>query len=124
MSCDIDSNKSRASHHFFWCYEEDYNPEDFEIYKGIELTESGKLPRTGDRASGYKREWSDLAKQRISKANAIPVMCIETGKIYQSTTLAAKDYGVSGSAINKCARGILKTCAGVHWKYLTNDEEE
>lgn len=120
---DVNSNRTRASHHFFWCYEEDYNPEDFEIYKGIELTASGKLPRTGDRASGYKREWSALAKQRISKANAIPVMCIETGKIYQSTSLAAKEYGVSRSAINKCARGILRTCAGVHWMYSTNVKE-
>ena len=120
---DINSNNTRASHHFFWCYEEDYRPEDFEIYKGIQLTETGKLPRTGERASGYKREVSDIAKQKISKANAIPVMCIETGKIYQSTTLAAQEYGVSSSAINKCARGVFHTCAGMHWKYLDDVEE-
>lgn len=35
---EINSNKSRASHHYFWCYEEDYRPEDFEIYRGIKLT--------------------------------------------------------------------------------------
>ncbi len=116
---DINSNLSRASHHFFWCYEEDYRPEDFEIYKGIQLTENGKLPRTGERASGYKRKQTDLTKQKLSKAHSVPVMCIETGKIYQSTTLAAKEYGVTKSAINKCARGIIQTCAGMHWKYLS-----
>jgi len=118
---DIDSNKSRASHHFFWCYEDDYRPEDFEVYRGIQLTENGKLPRTGERASGYGRELSDAAKQKISKANAIPVICVETGKTYPSTALAAKEYGVSRSAINKCARGILSTCAGMHWKYLDDE---
>ncbi len=115
---DINSNKSRASHHFFWCYEDDYKPEDFEIYRGIELTEKGKFPRSGERAFGYNRKLSDVAKQKISMAHTIPVMCIETGKIYQTTALAAEEYGVSRDAINKCARGINHTCAGMHWKYI------
>ena len=118
----IDSNLSRASHHYFWCYEEDYRPEDFELYRGIQLTENGKLPRSGVRASGYKRKHTDIAKQKISKANAIPVVCIETGKKYQSTTIAAKEYGVTRDAIYKCAKGINKTCAGMHWKFLSEEE--
>ena len=115
---DINSNKSRASHHYFWCYEDDYNSKDFEIYRGIHLTKSGKLPRTGRRASWYGRMQTESAKEKISLAHSIPVMCLETGKVYLSTTYAGKEYGVSASAINKCARGINKTCAGLHWKYI------
>lgn len=115
---DINSNRARASHHFFWCYEDDYRPEDFEVYCGIPLTENGKLPRTGERNSMYKQTLSDSAKQKISQANGIPVVCIETGKRYENARLAAKEYGVTADAINKCVHGKNKTCAGLHWKHF------
>lgn len=50
------------------------------------------------------------------------VVCIETGKRYNSATEAGKDVGVSGSAITRAANGTSKTAGTLnnrplHWKY-------
>ena len=51
------------------------------------------------------------------------VMCIETGKIYDSGIKAAKELGLKNSAsIYKCCRGEQKTTAGLHWNYYPNEQ--
>ncbi len=46
------------------------------------------------------------------------VKCIETGKIYDTATIAAKDVGLSRSAIQRCCTGGSKTSGGYHWQYI------
>lgn len=61
-------------------------------------------------------------KERLeSPSNYRKVLCIETGKIYNSQTEAAKDIGykISGD-IGKCCDGHLKTCGKYHWRRYEN----
>lgn len=57
-------------------------------------------------------------KKRLKKpTNYKKVICVETGKIYDSQSEAARDIGykVSGD-IGRCCDGKLKTCGGYHWR--------
>jgi group I intron endonuclease len=46
-----------------------------------------------------------------------PVICIETNKIYESISLAAKDINLSHCSIGAVLNGRNKTAGGYHWKY-------
>lgn len=46
------------------------------------------------------------------------VKCIETGKIYDSITDAARACYITYTAITAACRGRRKTAAGFHWCYM------
>lgn len=116
--CRNSGNKTKASYGFFWCYEDEYDSNDFEQYRGIEFTSTGKLPRTvGDRVSFSGRQHTQDAKRKMSEAHSRPIVCVETGEEFSSIRKAAEKYGVDGSAIGHCLRGKAKTSAGYHWIY-------
>ena len=50
--------------------------------------------------------------------NARKVICIETGKTYDSLKLAGQDVGVCSSMIYNCCKGRTNTAAGYRWKYV------
>lgn len=52
------------------------------------------------------------------------VICLETMKIFETQTDAAKSYGVSCQAISHCCTGKVETCAKKHWKFLKEFEED
>lgn len=54
---------------------------------------------------------------------AIPIYCVETGKIYKSSYEASRDTGISQACINRCANGILKSASGTHWGILNKRKE-
>ncbi len=66
--------------------------------------------RTGRRKTGCP-ECSYLAKAK-------KVMCMETGKIYDSPRLAAEAVGKKATTISAAARNQSKTCGGYRWKYV------
>ena len=47
-----------------------------------------------------------------------PIMCIETGKVFDSITQASEKCKIGRSAIQECLSGRNKTCSGAHWKYI------
>lgn len=49
-----------------------------------------------------------------------PILCVETGKIYPSTNIAARMLGVSSSHISECAnhKKHRKTAYGCHWEFV------
>lgn len=53
--------------------------------------------------------------RRISK----PIICIETGVIYNSVSDASKSLLIEDGNICKCCKGKIKSAGGLHWKYLT-----
>lgn len=62
---------------------------------------------------------------KMNKARKRPVICIETGIIYESATEAAKHNSkTSQSKICMACRGQRITCGGYHWKYLEDQEKE
>lgn len=52
--------------------------------------------------------------------NVKPVICIDTGKVYDSVNDAAKDNFISHSAIVAACNGRRKTAAGKRWKYCND----
>ena len=46
------------------------------------------------------------------------VMCVETNKIYESISLAARDINLSNCSIGAVLKGRNKTAGGFHWKYV------
>jgi len=50
-----------------------------------------------------------------------PVLCVETGKVYDSISEAAADSGVNAGNISQAIRGILSTAGGYHWEEYIRD---
>lgn len=56
-------------------------------------------------------------KQKMKNKNSKKVICIETGIIYESPTVACKSLKITHIA--ECCRGIRTTAGGYRWKYLS-----
>ena len=71
-------------------------------------------------------EWCDAKynsnygtrKERLRKIRGKKVLCIETGKIYNSIGEASEILHISRPNINKCLYHKRKTAGGYHWKFL------
>ena len=61
---------------------------------------------------------SDEHKEKISKANSYKVVCLETGKIFESMLLAQEWCGKKG--VGDCCKGKSKTCGGYHWQFYSD----
>lgn len=58
------------------------------------------------------------ARERIRKAACKSVLCVETGEIYESASLASQRNGIYLGGVSACCRGDQKTAGGYHWKYI------
>ena len=66
----------------------------------------------------YTPEWkprTDLQKK--------PVICVETGQIFDSEVEAAESSGLTQAAISACCYEKTITCMGKHWVFLSNYNE-
>ena len=100
----------------------------------------------GEKNPNYGKPRSEETKQKIGKANAIsqignkhseatkekirkshqkdiPIICVETGKIYSCPSEASWDVHQTRNAghITEVCKGKRKTAFGYHWKYLEQD---
>lgn len=58
---------------------------------------------------------SEASRQRSSEAQPKkPIICIETGIIYERTSIAAKALNIGRSAICNCLNGFSETAGGYH----------
>ena len=53
----------------------------------------------------------------------VPVRCVETGKVYDNCTSAAKDVSGRKDAIWRCVHGIRGTHKGFHWEIASISRE-
>lgn len=59
-------------------------------------------------------------KNLVNRKNlSLPVLCVETGKVYPSIMEARRQTGLRN--IDECCRGNRNTAGGFHWKYATNN---
>lgn len=65
----------------------------------------------------YNMQYNGL-REKVEKKWYKPVICIETGKIYDSMRMAAKDTGASASMITKVCKKHRHTAGGYHWEYV------
>ena len=93
--------------------------------KGKKLSEETKR-KIGEASKGRKH--SEEAKRKIGEASSKKVICITTGKIFNSITEASNYYKCS--TISKCCRGELKSSGRLpdgtklQWKHLENYDDE
>lgn len=52
------------------------------------------------------------------------VLCVDTGKVFNSITEASKYYNVNFINISMCCRGITHTCNKMKWKFYEDKEVE
>ena len=52
-----------------------------------------------------------------SRGHYKPVVCVETGIIYESITHAAKRNKIDSSSLSKVCKGLRETAGGYHWRY-------
>lgn len=63
----------------------------------------------------------DQYKKR-SGGRGVKVKCLDTGKVYESVSAAARDTGAHISAIVNCAKFKRVTAGGKRWRYVEEDE--
>lgn len=75
---------------------------------------------------GKKHSSETIEKIRKANQKDIPILCIETGKIYSCPTEASWDTGKTRQAghIIEVCKGKRKTAFSYHWKYLDKDKGE
>lgn len=83
--------------------------------------------KAGENNPFYGKHLTEEHKDKISKAlkgrdiqpvNKRPVLCVETGIIYESTAQATRELGIHNFAIRRVCYGQRKTAGGYHWKYI------
>lgn len=81
----------------------------------------------GEKNGMYGKHHSDetkrkIAESKIGKTHAPThfkrVRCVETGKIYNSQSEAAQEYGITPAAISLVCKGKNKTAKKMHWEFV------
>lgn len=55
--------------------------------------------------------------KRLIERSSVPVICVETGTIFNSIRDACRAYNLSPPNVCNCCKGKKKTVGGFHWKY-------
>jgi group I intron endonuclease len=74
----------------------------------------------GSKSHCYGKKHSDTVKQRTKQARLHifkPVICIETGKIYESVSEAERQTSIFRCSIIKVCKHTQHTAGGLHWEY-------
>lgn len=56
--------------------------------------------------------------KRIVEKTSKKILCVETGRIFNSISEASRILEIDVSNIEKCLKGKRKTCGGYHWEYI------
>ena len=91
--------------------------------------ESIQLMRTRRKGKGRQPKTEEArAKMRENHAggaDAKPVICLSTGRVYPSIKEAARENGIDKTPISRCCRGVkhYNTAGGLRWAYYYEQEE-
>ena len=110
---------------------EEHNKNISEAMKGRKLSEETKR-KMSEVKKGKGRQLSEEHKQKISEANqklSKKVICITTGKIFNSLREAGNYYNVARSSICDCCKGKREHAGKLNgvrlqWKYAEDDDNE
>ena len=104
--------------------------------KGLKLTEGereklrehffkkGNIPWNKGKKGLQKHseEWKKQARIRLKEANKskqTPIICVETGEIFESQSEASRQKNISQGNIGSCLKGKRNIAGGYHWKYVS-----
>lgn len=71
-------------------------------------------------ATGHKV--SECVKNRLSEVRSIPVVCLETNRVYKSCKEASKELGICMTSISKVCLGKAGHAGGLHFAKLEDYE--
>ncbi len=57
-------------------------------------------------------------RMKLLGTKPVPIICLETGKIYPTIKVASKEIKVASQSISAVLNGRRMTAGGFHWKYL------
>ena len=90
--------------------------------------EKMKKAKAGEGNPFYGKHLSDEHKSKIRETrkkmdlnnpvNKQPILCVETGIVYESTAAATRQTGIHNYSIRRVCYGKRKTAGGYHWKYV------
>lgn len=66
-------------------------------------------------------EWKRNLYEKVYEVNRKPIICTETGKIYESITQASRELNLKKSNVSKVCKGQLKSTHGLHFEYLLKE---
>lgn len=84
-----------------------------ELIKKYNTIEEGYNLKSG----GLNNIYSEESKQKMSEAKKKPIICVETGQIYESELEIQKIFGYAVANISACCRHILHSAYGYQWEF-------
>ena len=94
------------------------NPESFPCVNHIDENKGNNIVSnlewctyTHNNTHGHRLEKSAAKRGK-------PVLCIETGVVYQSAFAAQRATGIHQSNISQCCNGTRKTTGKMHWSFV------
>lgn len=85
-----------------------------------EAVEKMRIKNSGENSVWYGRKHTpeELKNMSLGSKNKRPIICIETGKIFDKISDACKDNNLDVSDILKVCNGTRKSSGGYHWAFL------
>ena len=74
-----------------------------------------------------KGKWSESQKIALTKVHESmrkPIICLDTGVVYESLTMASKQSRIPDRGIRAACRGEQISSHGLHWAYYTGQTQE
>lgn len=68
-----------------------------------------------NKSKPHTKEWAENIRKGLQKN---PIICVETGIVYEGQMDAQRKTGVFQSNIRKVLIGERKTAGGCHWRYI------
>lgn len=96
-----------------------------ETKKKISKSNKGNIPWNKNKKGlqTHTKEWKQKARIWLKEANRIkqtPVICVETGEIFESQAEASRQKNINQGNIGTCLKGKRNIAGGYHWQYYKN----
>ena len=73
-------------------------------------------------SNSHKGKVNKVSLANLHPPKGIPVLCVETNKVYLTAKAASKDLNINHSNIIQVCKGIRKSAGNYTWQYTTIKE--
>ena len=90
---------------------------------GKKLSEETRKKLSDTRKGKWSPRQQEALKRRW-KQNGVPVICLETGEVFDSLAAAGNKIGCCPSGIKAACKGVQISSHGLHWAYFDNQTDD